>query len=79
MHRSSLPEAWPILCCWTRVRLPRTAAPSILQLRAGRSTGYLAHTVVGSVLGRHAEFVIGQPSDGVEDNAVLLKWIAEVY
>jgi hypothetical protein len=29
-------------------------------------------------LGRHAEFVIGQPADGVEGNVALLKWIAEV-
>ncbi len=32
----------------------------------------------GLLLGRHAEFVIGQPADGVEGNVALLKWIAEV-
>ena len=30
------------------------------------------------MVGRHAEFVIGQPSDGVEGNAALLKWIEQV-
>jgi hypothetical protein len=28
--------------------------------------------------GRHAEFVVGQPADGPEGNAALLRWISEV-